>query len=102
MRAPGTSRAQLVPPAVSVESFTGPAFGPDAPILVDMGESESPGIVAPLGDVVTERLQLARFAAGDAGLLAPVFAERAVWEFPFGRGMSGEWTAEFVVRSIEQ
>lgn len=57
-------------------------------------------IAASLADVVTERLQLARIAPDDAGLLTPVFAERAVWEFPFGRGMSADWTAEFVDQSI--
>lgn len=58
-------------------------------------------IAAPLGDVITERLSLARIVADDADALAPVFAERAVWEFPYGRGMSGEWTAQFVASAVE-
>jgi RimJ/RimL family protein N-acetyltransferase len=63
-------------------------------------DSSSPAIAAPLGDVVTERLRLTRFRAGDDAGLAPVFAERAVWEFPYGRGMSAEWTTTFVARAI--
>jgi RimJ/RimL family protein N-acetyltransferase len=61
----------------------------------------APRIAAPLGDVETERLRLTRFLATDATGLAPVFAERAVWEFPYGRGMSAAWTDEFVRRAIE-
>jgi RimJ/RimL family protein N-acetyltransferase len=64
-------------------------------------EPESPRITAPLGDVVTGRLRLARVVPADADVLAPVFAERAVWEFPFGRGMDAEWTAGFVTRAID-
>jgi hypothetical protein len=48
-------------------------------------QPRSPGIAAPLGDVVTERPLLARIAPGDASLLAPMFAQPAVWEFPIGR-----------------
>lgn len=66
-----------------------------------MEEPTSPEIAAPLADVLTARLRLARVAPDDADLLAPVFAERAVWEFPFGRGMTSEWTAAFVAQSIE-
>jgi RimJ/RimL family protein N-acetyltransferase len=66
-----------------------------------MMESASPAIAAPLGDVVTERLRLTRFRAGDDAALAPVFADPAVWEFPYGRGMSAEWTTAFVARAIE-
>ena len=58
-------------------------------------------IAAPLGDVVTERLRLARFRTGDDAVLAPVFAEPRVWEFPYGRGMSAEWTTVFVARATE-
>jgi 3-dehydroquinate dehydratase/shikimate dehydrogenase len=61
---------------------------------------DSPRIATPLGDVKTERLRLDRVAPEDANDLAPVFAERAVWEFPYGRGMDSEWTAGFVNRAI--
>lgn len=66
-----------------------------------MEESDSLRIVAPLGDVATKRLRLAHVVPQDADVLARVFAERAVWEFPFGRGMDSEWTAGFVTRAIE-
>jgi RimJ/RimL family protein N-acetyltransferase len=66
-----------------------------------MGKSASPPIAAPLGDAVTDRLRLSRFTAGDADVLAPVFAVRAVWEYPFGRAMSATWTAGFVARAAE-
>ena len=66
-----------------------------------MADSGTPEIAAPLGDVVTERLQLARVARDDAWLLAPVFAQPAVWEFPFGRGMTPEWTVGFVARAVD-
>ena len=61
---------------------------------------DRPPIAAPLGEVVTDRLRLARVVPGDAKELAPVFAERAVWQFPYGRGMDAEWTAGFVARAI--
>lgn len=66
-----------------------------------MGASDSPAILAPLGDAVTERLQLDRVVPGDAEALAPVFAHPAVWEFPFGRGMDAEWSAGFVARAAD-
>ena len=65
-----------------------------------MEEQASPQIAGPLGDVTTDRLRLARVVAADAHALTPVFAEPAVWEFPFGRGMDAEWTAGFVARAI--
>jgi RimJ/RimL family protein N-acetyltransferase len=70
-------------------------------MLDGVEERHAPAIAAPLADVVTERLRLARIAAGDASLLAPVFAQRAVWEFPYGRGMSAAWTEAFVARARE-
>lgn len=68
---------------------------------VDVAQPRSPGIAAPLADVTTERLLLARITPDDAGLLAPVFAQPAVWEFPYGRGMDADWTKTFVGRAIE-
>ncbi len=66
-----------------------------------MEEARSPEIAPPLADVVTERLRLTRFAPEDVDSLTPVFAERAFWEFPFGRGMDADWTAVFVSHAIE-
>jgi RimJ/RimL family protein N-acetyltransferase len=65
-----------------------------------MGEPSAPRIAAALGDVVTDRLALMRPSPGDSELLAPVFAERAVWEFPYGRGMDAQWTAAFVDQAV--
>lgn len=61
-----------------------------------------PPIAAPLGDVVTERLELRRLRPGDLDGLARVFAKREVWEFPFGRGFSPEETATFLGNQITQ
>lgn len=61
----------------------------------------SPEIAAPLGDVTTERLELARFVPEDTDALVPVFAQPAVWQFPYGMGMDAGWTAGFVARAIE-
>jgi RimJ/RimL family protein N-acetyltransferase len=58
-------------------------------------------IAAPLGDATTERLELARFGPEDVGALVPVFAQPAVWQFPYGKGMDASWTAGFVARAIE-
>ena len=53
-------------------------------------------MAAPLGDVVTERLDLRRFRLGDEAVLGPVFAKPEVWRFPYGRGLGAAETAEFV------
>jgi len=66
-----------------------------------MGAPTSPPIAAPLGAAATDRLRLAPIVPEDADALAPVFAEPAVWQFPFGRGMDAEWTAGFVTRATE-
>lgn len=66
-----------------------------------MHSPDAPQITAPLGDAGTDRLRLTRVSAGDADGLARVFAEHAVWEFPFGRGMDAAWTAGFVTRAVD-
>ncbi len=76
------------------------ADGSGGPTLCDMEGVAAPQITAPLGAVATERLSLTPITQGDAEDLAPVFAEPAVWEFPYGHGMSAEWTAGFVDRAV--
>lgn len=61
---------------------------------------DHPPVAAPLGDVTTERLTLRRFRAADAEALAPVFAEPAVWRYPYGRGLTAEETATFVEKRV--
>ena len=56
----------------------------------------APPVDAPLGDVTTERLDLRRFDAGDLDELAAVFAEPAVWRFPYGRGLTRAETQSFL------
>lgn len=55
-----------------------------------------PPISAPLRDVTTERLDLRRFALDDLDELAGVFANEAVWRFPYGRGFGRDETANFL------
>jgi RimJ/RimL family protein N-acetyltransferase len=62
--------------------------------------SLAPPIAAPLGDVTTERLELRRFRADDAELLAPVFAQEEVWRYPYGRAMTREETESFVASQL--
>ena len=53
------------------------------------------------GPVTTERLQLDPMAVSDAARLIPVFAEPAVWQYPFGRGMDAAWTHAFTARAAD-
>jgi RimJ/RimL family protein N-acetyltransferase len=62
--------------------------------------SLAPPIAAPLGDVTTERLELRRFRPDDVDALAPVFAQEAVWRYPYGRGMSRDETESFVASQV--
>jgi RimJ/RimL family protein N-acetyltransferase len=62
--------------------------------------SLAPPIAAPLGDVTTERLELRRFRPDDVDELAPVFAQEAVWRYPYGRGMSRDETETFVMSQV--
>ena len=48
------------------------------------------------GELLTERLRLRRWAAGDLDELAGLFAQRDVWEYPFGRGFTRAETERFV------
>ena len=66
-----------------------------------MARSPAPAIVAPLGPVVTERLELRRFEAADLDGLAAVFARPEVWAFPYGRAFTREETADFLDAQIE-
>jgi len=59
-----------------------------------------PPIAAPLGAVTTERLILSRFDRDVLDELACVFEQRAVWEFPYGRGMTRAETAVFLDAQI--
>lgn len=58
--------------------------------------SRHPPIAAPLGDVVTERLELRRFRPEDLDGLAAVFAKPEVWRFPYGRALTRDETAGFL------
>ena len=66
-----------------------------------MARSPAPAIVAPLGPVVTERLELRRFEAADLDGLAAVFSRPEVWAFPYGRAFTREETADFLDAQIE-
>ena len=55
-----------------------------------------PPIAAPLPDVTTDRLHLRRFETTDLDALAVVFAKREVWEFPLGRPLDRDETADFI------
>ena len=56
----------------------------------------TPPIVAPLGGVTTERLELRPFQASDLDGLAVVFAKPEVWQFPYGRGFNRRQTETFL------
>jgi RimJ/RimL family protein N-acetyltransferase len=58
-------------------------------------------IAAPLGEVVTRRLSLRRLERHDLDELAAVFAEREVWEFEYGRGMTRWETEAFLDRQMK-
>lgn len=59
-----------------------------------------PPIASPLGDVTTERLELRRFRSSDLDGLAPVFAKREFWEFPYGRAWNRDETKAFLDRQM--
>lgn len=58
--------------------------------------THAPPIARPLGDVVTERLDLRRFRPEDLDELAGVFAKPEVWQFPYGRGFTRAETERFL------
>ncbi len=51
--------------------------------------------------VETERLLLRPWRHDDLDQLATVFAEPAVWTYPFGRGLSREETERFLDRQFQ-
>ncbi|MCU1468337.1 MAG: N-acetyltransferase [Actinomycetia bacterium] len=55
-------------------------------------------IAARLHDVVTARLTLRRLTTDDLRELAVIFAQREVWEFPYGRGMTAVEAEAFLDR----
>jgi ribosomal-protein-alanine N-acetyltransferase len=60
-----------------------------------------PAIAAPLAEVATLRLSLRRLEWDDLGELATVFADREVWEFEYGRGMTRWETEAFLDRQMK-
>lgn len=60
----------------------------------------SPPVAAPLGAVTTERLLLRPFERSDLDALATVFADEAVWRFPYGRGFTRDETEGFLDRQL--
>lgn len=60
-----------------------------------------PAIAAPLGEVATPRLSLRRLERHDLDELAAVFADREVWEFEYGRGMTRSETEAFLDRQMK-
>jgi RimJ/RimL family protein N-acetyltransferase len=57
---------------------------------------QAPPILAPLGDVSTDRLTLRRFQPGDLDELCGVFAQPEVWRFPLGRSFTCDETESFL------
>lgn len=61
-----------------------------------------PPVAAPLGDVVTERLELRRLRPDDLDSLAALFAKPEVWQFPYGRGLTRKETADFLESQLNE
>lgn len=61
-----------------------------------------PPIAAPLGDILTERLDLRRFVASDLDDLANVFAYPEVWQFPYGRAFTRAETQAFLDAQMQE
>jgi RimJ/RimL family protein N-acetyltransferase len=53
-------------------------------------------VKAKLPDLVTSRLDLRRFHDDDLAELAVVFVQREVWQYPYGRGLTHDETAQFI------
>ncbi len=70
--------------------------------LETVSNASSPPIAAPLGPVVTERLDLRRFELMDLDELAVVFAKPEVWRFPYGRGFTNEETSIFLAAQVDE
>lgn len=56
---------------------------------------------APLRDVLTQRLSLRRLRSNDLDALVAVFAQREVWEFEYGRGLTPDETEAFLRRQLQ-
>lgn len=69
---------------------------------MNLGEAQHPPILKPLGDVMTERLELRSFRSEDLDDLAVVFAKPEVWRFPYRRGLSREETAAFLETQLQE
>jgi RimJ/RimL family protein N-acetyltransferase len=67
-----------------------------------MARALHPPVAARLGDVSTERLDMLRLRPEHAEALTPIFAEPAVWEFPYGRGLTASETDDFARRRADE
>lgn len=52
--------------------------------------------------MITDALELRRFAAGDLDELSRMFAKPEVWEFPYGRGFTRAETARFLDLQLQE
>jgi RimJ/RimL family protein N-acetyltransferase len=59
-----------------------------------------PAIVAPLSGVATQRLSLQPLGREDLDELTAIFAQRGVWKFEYGRGLTRSESAAFLDRQI--
>lgn len=67
-----------------------------------MPQFRPPEISTPLAAVSTDRMHLRRFEETDLDGLARVFANRHVWEFPYGRGFTRDETALFLKAQLAE
>ena len=67
-----------------------------------MTDGLAPPIANPLGAVSTERLRLRQFEPDDLDGLAAVFANREVWQFPYGRAFTRAETEAFLATQRQQ
>jgi RimJ/RimL family protein N-acetyltransferase len=75
------------------------SLGHDAGVVDRKG---APVVAAPLGDVVTSRLDLQRFRPDDLDELAGVFRHHEVWRFPYGRALTRSETERFLDAQISE
>jgi RimJ/RimL family protein N-acetyltransferase len=61
----------------------------------------SPPTRGRLGAVSTARLDLTPIDQSSVDALAPIFAKREVWEYPFGRGFAHDETVQFVEGQVK-
>ncbi len=60
-----------------------------------------PAVAAPLRDGVTRRLSFRRLDRDDLDELAAILAQREVWEFEYGRGITTTETEAFLGRQLK-